>query len=152
MAGVMQLSQSSTNASLRIKTALSQMAIFRGAKIDVSTLKLYSARLEQEPVDDVIDAIEKLQDTPRGEGELALPEIGVLLAMTRAAGVARANRRSAHLKDLARWRCPSCNATRCGYIDTSDFATRYCHGIPTRPHKHGEMCGVAMVEIYRGVA
>lgn len=55
-------------------------------------LNLYSKRLEKERFDDVIAALETIQDLPRGEGELAFPEIGAILAMVNVCAVSRQNR------------------------------------------------------------
>ena len=41
---------------------------------------------------------------------------------------------------LARWLCPECGATKCGYIGVEDYAHRYCAGIPKRVDVRGEHC------------
>ena len=42
---------------------------------------LYSKRLVKENIEDVLAAIEQIQDLPRTEGELAFPEVGLILDM-----------------------------------------------------------------------
>ena len=78
-----QLSKLSDSVLPRIQMALAQMALLRGTKLDKMTLSLYSKRLAQENVEDVLAGIETIQDLPREEGDLAFPEVGAILSTAR---------------------------------------------------------------------
>lgn len=95
--------------------------------MDKETLNYFSSRLAKEPFEDVIAAIEKIQDQPREPGETALPEIGALLALVKAMGVARINRiNSAGKNTFVGFTCPSCKLSTSGYVTDDDYRTRYC--------------------------
>lgn len=142
----------------RIKLALTQAAMLRGAKLDPETISLYSARLAREPFDDVIAALEKLGEMPREDFEPALPEMGALLAMVRSAGIARANREMA-AKDLEHiaWQCMSFPGHTCGDYFPKErkrhLETVYCQAPSRRAGaSKGEICGGNMRVIFRGEA
>lgn len=145
-----KLPEGSSLALSRIVLALTQMAIYRRASMDEKTLQLYASRLATERFDDVIAAIETIQEMPREAGETALPEIGAILAMVKVRGISRVNREAtADRTVLARWQCPECGVYASGYIRPDDADTRYCRGIPKREHKFGEHCSARMREVYR---
>lgn len=111
----------------KIKMALTQAAMFRGAKLDASTISLYSSRLAQEPFEDVIAALEKIAEMPRKDYEPALPEIGTVLGMVDVMRTSRENREKASRDNLlAQWRCPNCRYTQAGFISLDDCKPRYC--------------------------
>ena len=146
-----QSGMNSKNQLQQIRTALAMMAAFRGAKPDGTTLTAYSGRLQKAIVDkvrleDVIAAIEKLADMPREEGELAFPEVGVLLDMSVVMSVQRFHRIQASRADfLVRWACKSCGIHKSGWIATNDTAPRICKGI----HRSGNgPCGATMEIVY----
>jgi len=72
--------------SEKIKMALAQMAMFRGARLDAKMLSLYAQRLSKERLEDVLAALTRIQDQPRQEGELSFPEVGAIISMARSAG------------------------------------------------------------------
>ena len=119
-----------TNSSTpleQIKAALTALAIFRQAKLDATTRDLYAKRLAQEQAIDVIPAIEKIQELPREEGQTALPELGVILAMARTMEVARHNREES-VRDMlvSRWECPKCGTVQSGHVSPFDNTPRIC--------------------------
>ena len=113
------------------------------------TLSLYSKRLAQENVEDVLAGIETIQDLPREEGDLAFPEVGAILSTARVCRVARINREAAaKVTVLVRWRCPECGITLCDWISPSDDAPRVCKGIPSKGPSD-VVCGAIMDEVHR---
>ena len=140
----------------RIKIQLTQTCMFRGAKIDASTLSLYSKRLFKEPIEDVIAALEKIQEMPRKEGELGLPEIGIILAAVASQGFTRRARdANASMTQLVRWKCPECGVFSSGFISPADHDLRRCQGIPkdkrTDCNRNGtRICGAILDVVHRG--
>lgn len=151
------ISQYSSNPSPmmpRLKIALVQMATFRQATMDASTLKLYSARLGSERFDDVIAALDHLQEQPRQEGETALPEIGSILTLVRVMAARRANREAAATDlEFIAWRCPACKYGVSGYFPRSRNRASepyYCQTASRRTgSKPGEICGATMLVAHR---
>jgi hypothetical protein len=139
---------------------LTELAIFRGAKLDPITLKFYSSRLAEKPAEDVVSACQKLQDLVRKEGESALPEIGVFLAATEAETVARKNRIEAakHGPSLVGWQCIDCKTTMTGFPASNADLDRRC----ISPYKmvngkraslpQGQICGGRMEVIFNDSA
>lgn len=157
---VTAISRSSSDVLQRmpqLKMALTRMATFRQAVLDASTLKLYSARLASERFDDVIAALEHLQEQPRQEGETALPEIGAILALVAVMAVRRVNREGA-AKDLEliAWECSSCKTVTTGFyprIARKASEVRYCQRASRRPGSSpGEICGGNLQVVHRGAA
>lgn len=146
MAKATTISMSSTHALPRLMLALTQLAIFRGAKMDKTLLTLYSKRLAQENPDDVCVALKKLEEVPRKEGETALPDIGTILAAVELERRARVVRMTSLDEErLVRWRCPECNVTCCGFVKYGESRLRYCRGIPRRKnYRPGEVCGATL--------
>jgi len=122
----------------KIKNALKAMLALRSAKMDPTSMRLFTARLSRENSTDVIAALQKLGEMPRAEYETAAPDISTILAMTTAEKVARENRAKDHASQrLVRWQCPECGATKCGYPSSNDSLDRRCDkikrdGKPTR--------------------
>ena len=144
---------SSANRTKTIRAALTELALYRQAKVTDETLKAYCARLGKENVDDVLGAIRTIQDLPRLEGELSFPEIGVFLAITGALAIARQNRQAvaANKTTLVRWHCPECGIHFSGFTSAEDFRDRRCQGFSkdkevTFPRK---ICGALMEEDFR---
>lgn len=141
----------------QLKMALAQMATFRQAVLDASTLKLYSARLASERFDDVIAALEHLQEQPRQEGETALPEIGAILALVGVMAVRRVNREGA-AKDLEfiAWKCSSCKIVTTGFyprLAKKASETRYCQRASQKAGaRSGEICGGNLQVVHRDAA
>jgi hypothetical protein len=107
----MQLSMPSGKQLLDTLTiALGEMAIARGSKPDASTLKVYSKRLakSKERLDDLLAAIDKIGQLPRGEGELAFPEVGAIEALAVVMRIARRNRERTEAEYYQQQQCPSC--------------------------------------------
>lgn len=83
----------------------------RGANPPTEIIKSYADRLAREQVVDVINALLKIQELQRGEGELAFPSIGTILSMTAVERRSRYNRdMGCGTKELVSYRCPSCSA------------------------------------------
>lgn len=119
----------------------------------MSALELYSARLAQEPVEDVIAAVEKMQELPRQAGEPSLPEIGVFLAMTRTATVARENRVIAGGgEDLVRRRCENCGRTYCDVVPSGTTPSGICKRVFAGEHGEEVRCNGQLVEFWREAA
>ena len=96
---------------------------------------------------DAISAIEKFSDLERGDGELAFPEVGTLLALTQVQLVARINRdKAAKEQMLVRWRCPECGVYRSGFVHQQDHEPRICRGVPL---EGSGICGAVMQETER---
>jgi hypothetical protein len=96
-------------------------------------------------VDDVMRALEQLQEMPRREGESALPEIGAILALIGAAAVARRNREACAVdQEYIVWRCAACKGTVAGFYPKGGEPTvaRHCQrqlqGIGAQK---GQLCG-----------
>jgi len=139
--------QLSLKPSDQIKMALTEMACFRGAKVDTVTLAFYSKRLVQENLEDVLAALRTLQDLPREEGDLAFPEVGAILGMVGVCAVSRHNREQMGIrKDLVRWHCPECGIHMSGFISPLDREPRACKGIP---REGSGICGAIMNEVHR---
>ena len=144
-----QLSKPLDNALPRIQMALAQMALLRGTRIDKEQLSLYSRRLAKENPEDVIAAIETIQDLPREDGDLAFPEVGQILAVTGVQAAARHSRElAAQNKILAMWKCPHCGTVTSGFISPLDREPRVCRGIPKVGEKD-QICGEIMEQHYR---
>jgi hypothetical protein len=152
-------SRSLDNPLQKIKIALTELAIFRGAKLDPITLRLYSSNLADKPAEDVVAACQKLQELVRKEGESALPEIGVFLAATNAETVARKNRIEAakHGQSMVGWRCIDCKNVMTGFPASNDDLDRRCES----PYRwvngkrgilpYGQICGGRMEVIFNDV-
>src|SRR5208282_2240111 len=114
---------------------------------------------------DVIPAIEKIQELPREEGQTALPELGVILAMARTMEVARHNREES-VRDMlvSRWECPKCGTVQSGHVSPFDNTPRICRSqYDGKPRQKagttgrltrfllpsGETCGAVMDQISR---
>ena len=139
MAQEKQISQSSLSPSERIKMALTEMASFRRGTFDKTTFSLYSKRLMQENVEDVVTALQQIQELPREDFESAIPAMPDIIALVKAAGVARVNRETASQRTtLVGHKCRQCRLTSSGYVADNDRATRYCR-----------RCGEPMHEVYR---
>jgi hypothetical protein len=79
------LSKSQTNFSMssRIMLALTQANCFRGAEPTEQYLRLFTARLEQENPDYLFQALAKLGERDREEGEPALLNLPMILKEIR---------------------------------------------------------------------
>jgi hypothetical protein len=82
-ARLMELSRPSESQSLRIKTALGEMALKRGATLAKEQLTLYSRRLESEPIEYVLSVVRKMGEVPRRDGEAAFPPLGNIVEELR---------------------------------------------------------------------
>jgi hypothetical protein len=84
------ISQCSRTSSEReiIATNLTYMAISRRGQLDQVDLKLYCDRLQSLPVpiEEICAALKDIAETPRGEGETAIPDVGTILDAVREAG------------------------------------------------------------------
>lgn len=69
----------SPSAVDQIKVALATMACYRGATVTPEYLNAFSARLAQEHLPGVLESLRRLGETPREEGETALPDLGTIL-------------------------------------------------------------------------
>lgn len=120
--------------------ALTQMAIFRRATLDKDTLSLYSKRLEQENVEDVVRALEKIQETPRKECESALPDIGSILASVKTETAVR-NASASRGQQLVAWHCPACGHTMTDFLTSGAALKRVCR---RKLHQREAICGADM--------
>lgn len=94
----------------KIAQALTDAAALRGGQIDKEAKRLYLEKLSEEPVQDVLMAIEKLGELKRQEFESAIPDVGSLLALVRVCTVARRNREAANREIYQQQICPRCNS------------------------------------------
>ena len=140
----------------KVKAALRVTAISRGAKPDQLTLTVYSNRLAQLDERDVIAALEKLAEAPRGEYEAGLPEIGAVLALVEVERISRENRsQEATTQRLVRWQCTENPAhTMCDFPSAGEPLNRRCQGIPKtrrtdwKPEDGRPICGAEMRVIH----
>ncbi len=145
-------SGSSASATKKIRQALTELAIYRQAKVSEDTFRAFCVRLAKESLDDVLGAIHTIQDLPRQSGELSFPEIGVFLTVTSALGVARRNRTSIESRKttLVRFQCPECLYTCSGFTMPDDHRERRCMGFPRDKKTIDDtICGALMLEIFR---
>lgn len=151
---IKQPSENLMKKRLDIKRALSNTAIFRQARVDSETLQLYAERLLNFSLWDVQSALKRIEDLPRGEGETAFPEIGIVLAVVREEINNRLNRlENAKSKRLVSWKCPDCKRTQSGWIPPGASLERRCPGIPadgrTDTNTQGQrVCGAKLEVIY----
>ncbi len=106
----MQTSQYSPKQSENLMAALTALAMLRGASLDTSTLKLYCRKLEKERAEDLYEALERLGELPRSEGDPAFPSVGAILSMVGVMGVARHNRERAQREGYQQQVCPKCGS------------------------------------------
>jgi hypothetical protein len=145
---------SSAEAKRQVSAAFVNCAVLRGAPPSKDALKLYTDRLVQEPIEDVLLALEKLAEQPKKEFESAVPEIGAILGLVHTCTLARQNRDTATKSQrLVRWKCEECGTTACGFPSTSDALERRCNGIPkdnrTDVNAQGKrVCGARMVVVH----
>ena len=119
------------NSLKKIEAALMLTGTMRGSKLDRSTLTAYSKRLNREPEQDVLLALEKLAELPRKEYESAIPDLGSLLDLVKVCTVSRINRSNAErAKRLVRWKCPECGVSCAGWVEPLGNLERRCHGLP----------------------
>ena len=76
--------------------------------MDSSTVSVYARKLTKVNFEDLISALETIAGLPRREGELAMPEVGAILAATTAATVARRNRIKVEQEYHQQQVCPKC--------------------------------------------
>jgi hypothetical protein len=137
-----------------VSAAFVNCAVLRGAPPSKDALKLYTDRLAQEPLEDVLEALGKLGEQPKKEFESAVPEIGAILALVHLCTLARQNRDAATKSQrMVRWKCEECGTTACGFPSTSDALERRCNGIPkdnrTDVNAQGKrVCGARMVVVH----
>ena len=77
--------------------------------MDREALRLYSTRLAKERLEDVLMALEKLAEMPRGEFESLMPGIGGILAVVAAMAEAR-RARSKPQEYYQQQACPVCGS------------------------------------------
>lgn len=107
------------------------MAMLRGASPSKELIEAYQSRLQRENEVDVLAALHKIGEMPRQDGELAFPELGSIIALMNACGVARRNRIEAEKnKRLVTWVCPDCNVTCSSWVAPGASLERRCQGIP----------------------
>lgn len=134
----------------RIARALKAMVSLRAGKIDPTTLSQYSTRLTREFLPDVMMALEKLSELPRGEFETALPDIATILKLVSVEAIGRQNRSEIKKSErLVRWVCPDCGRSMIGFPPAGNDLTRRCEGIPKdkrmdRNSQGVRICGAAM--------
>jgi chromosome condensin MukBEF ATPase and DNA-binding subunit MukB len=111
----------------KLRSALTDMATLRNGTLTKESLRLYSQRLAKEEITDVLAMLETLGEQKRTEFEASIPEIGVMLALTRVEETARRNRDEvAKSERFVRWKCPVCGATLSGFPTRNDSLDRYC--------------------------
>jgi hypothetical protein len=113
-------------------------------------LQAYADRLAKEDIDDVMLALEKLSEQPKGEYETALPDLGNLLAVVdsnRRIRIAHAADESG--KKLFYFDCAYCGVNYSGHFAPTDphlqrdyFCRSHYGPIGSRIIlKDGEICG-----------
>ena len=132
MAKAIEPSRSSPNPLEKIKLALTEMIIFRRAEPDKLTLELFSRRLAQENLEDVITALQQIQELPREEFESAIPCIADIVAVVKAAGIARISRETNGKRSvLVGYECPKCKYRTADFLEPDHYPKRYCRRCPT---------------------
>lgn len=151
MAKVQPPFELSESALVKIRIALTQLSIFRGANLDKEILSLFSKRLLQENYDDVISALAKLQEMPREQGEPALPDIGTILTSVRMQANIRKSRAVKGRVELVTWNCPKCGVRSSGHLEPEASKQRSCRSFygprgvrPSTFLPRGKTCGAAM--------
>lgn len=138
----------------RISAALIDCATLRSGTVQKDALNLYATRLSKEPLQDVIEALEKLGEFQRKDYEPAIPDIGALLSLVFTCTISRRNRLEASRNTrMVRWRCPACGVYICGWVAPSESLERRCKGLPvsgrTDRNNYGvPICGAEMVVQY----
>ena len=118
-----------------IKTALTMMAAYRGAKPDANQITLYCNRLEREisgerELMDVVGAIEKIADMERKEGEPTFPAVAQIISLVPVMATARHHRQSlAQERGLVVWICNSCGYRMSGFLAKGDNTQRSCQSL-----------------------
>lgn len=115
----------------QILKALAAAVIFRGASADESYLDPMTRRLSKERIDLVLDALKRIGEAEREEGEPALPSLGRILRGIGA--VAERERPDAYLRSLVRKMASNWNAEPdlemwteiCGHRTDADMDTAF---------------------------
>jgi hypothetical protein len=146
-------SQSSENLKI-IKSGLSKMAVCRGADPPREAIEFYAHRLAKENLEDVVAALQTIEQLPRGPGDLSFPELGAVLAVVGTEAVSRANRtRLANQRFYVRFYCKTCGNATTGFLTLEDDRPRTCPSpygplVPVGQKRHylqvGEVCGEIM--------
>ena len=141
---------SSAEAKRQVTAAFVNCAVLRGAAPSKDALKLYTERLAQEPIEDVLLALEKLGEMPKKEFESAVPEIGAILALVHTCTLARQNRAEvAKSQRLVRWRCDACKLTVTGFPASNDALDRRCYRkVWDQKQEQSFKCGTQMTVIH----
>jgi hypothetical protein len=111
------------------------MASLRSAAIDPVTLNLYGNRLsraivEDVHLEDVLAAIEKIADSPREEGQPAIPEVAAVLSLGVVMSVQRIKRQKLTGRGYwVRFECPVCGLRASGLRGMSENRPQPCKGI-----------------------
>lgn len=114
-------------------------------------MTLYSNRLSREVEEDVLTALEKLAEMPRQEYELALPDLGAMVALVEVCRLARQNRSEAEKNKRGyNFICDYCGFQQAGFYTPDDpkvHEKRICRSFYT-PSKGclpwGQICGREM--------
>lgn len=146
--------QPNSSESLKlIVKALEYAALMRAGKMGKEDLRAYSLKLNREPTEDVILALEKLSEMPRQEYERAIPDLGAMLALVKVCTLARQNRSAdTRSERLVRWQCPSCKATQSGFPKSSDDLFRKCYKPIRDPRGERMECGAMMTVVFDDAA
>lgn len=139
-------SASQQNSVKKIILSLTELAIFRGARMDKMALSLYAKRLAEENADDVCKALEALRERPAHDKGRMMPDMGIILEAVNAQRKVRLAQASIAAEErLIRWRCPVCHVTMSGFVKPGASKLRYCRGLPQKAHYGpGEVCGGSM--------
>ena len=116
----------STNSTKNLKVALLNMAMLRGATPAKELIDRYCLRLSSEDEGDVLEALAKIAETPRHEGELAFPELGLVISLVNAEAVARHNRQALSREIYQQQICPGCNGVVSSMVRVGSQMRTWC--------------------------
>lgn len=117
----------------KIAQALTEAATLRGGQLDKEAKRLYLEKLSEEPVQDVLMALEKLGELKRQEFESAIPDVGSLLALVSGCTVARHSREAASREVYQQQICPKCSSVVGMMMPVDSQFHTYC--LPCRAYR-----------------
>jgi hypothetical protein len=101
--------------------------------VDATTLRLFSSRLANENLEDVLAACHKLGELPRQEGDPSFPAVETILSMVEVMQTAR-KAREAPERYLVAFQCKACKLTATAYYASDATLPTRCNvwrgGIP----------------------
>ena len=93
--------------------------------MDATTLRLYSSRLANENLEDVLAACHKLKELPRQEGDPSFPAVETILSMVGVMETARKATEAPELY-LVGFQCKTCKLTAAAYYPADATLPMHC--------------------------